>query len=191
VSKSSSCRDTLLELFWKPKRCLEEFPSQPPTLLNRPKSNLLITTTRIEKSKLIFIISDPIIVILEISRIFQVLSKIDGFLVGGWLGNFSTPQFRSGVPSVLIVSSTTVSKSFGGPSPALTAEPQTRLSGISNILKIVNTRAIDKSYHRRGGNPKPAAKSSQCPCQSVLSEWPEMPYRGAIHGCLFCLTNII
>jgi hypothetical protein len=72
--------------------------------------------------------------------------------VVGWLGNFSTPQFRSGVPSVPIVSSTTVSKSFGGPSSALTAEPQT------NILKIVNTRAVDKSYHRRGGNPKPAAK---------------------------------
>jgi hypothetical protein len=38
--------------------------------INYPKSNLFITTTKIEKNKLIFVISDLIIVISEIFRTF-------------------------------------------------------------------------------------------------------------------------
>jgi hypothetical protein len=55
---------------------------QKSSLPNRSKSNLL-TTTKIEKRKLIFAISDSIIVNSEIFRIFEVLLKIDNFLVGG------------------------------------------------------------------------------------------------------------
>jgi hypothetical protein len=40
-----------------------------------------MTTTKIEKSKLIFVIIDLIIVISEIFRIFYALSKFDNILV--------------------------------------------------------------------------------------------------------------
>jgi len=53
------------------------------SLPNRSKLNLLTTTTKIKKRKLIFAISDSIIVNSEIFRIFEVLLKIDNFLVVG------------------------------------------------------------------------------------------------------------
>ena len=85
-----------------PGRWLDEFKGQPPQYSNNAKSNLLITMTKIEKSKLWFVNIDPIIVILkffsEFSEHFLKLAILwcsypckSGRLsrVGGWRVNSS------------------------------------------------------------------------------------------------------